>query len=292
MSFSATILLAAGLLLGSASLGHAQMGGSVVSAVGGGASVQRFTATVFADPIITDFTDRMFEFLGRPSTVYSILDGSDHIVSMRLKEGHMFEDGHVGSYISGMGVSCRDHTFTIELEGDDLKVVVDGEELRVQNGQTQLTHVVPVEGAGDLVLLWDSNREGLGQAVEINSDLLQLLMFVTPAGSIDRGVAQPAYINFNAALLGHPTEDMQGVLGESYARLISGDTLPKDGKFYGNEADYEVEDYFVPLAAPARSNVLRASAGYTVAQRRRMIEAVALSFPLRSQARSSTAVLA
>ena len=80
---------------------------------------------------------------------------------------------------------------------------------------------------------------------------------------------------------------LQGILGESYARLISGESLPNDGKFHGNEGDYEVEDYFVPLAAPSRNNVLRASAGYTVAQRRRMIEATSLSFPMRSQARSS-----
>ena len=79
---------------------------------------------------------------------------------------------------------------------------------------------------------------------------------------------------------------LQGILGESYARLVAGDALPDDHTFHGDEADYEVESYFAPLAAPARNNVLRASA-YTVAQRRRMIEAVSLSFPVRSQARGS-----
>ena len=59
------------------------------------------------------------------------------------------------------------------------------------------------------MLVWDTNREGLGQAVEINSDLLQLVIFVTPAGSIDAGVEQPAYLNFDAAMLRHPTDSMQ-----------------------------------------------------------------------------------
>ena len=44
-------------------------------------------------------------------------------VSMRLKEGHAFDDGHVGSYINGMGFSVRDHTVIVELEGDNLKGV-------------------------------------------------------------------------------------------------------------------------------------------------------------------------
>lgn len=58
--------------------------------------------------------------------------------------------------------------------------------------------------------------------------------------------------------------------------------------FHGDEADFEVEDLFAPLAA--RNSVLRASAGYTVAQRRRMIEAVSLSFPVRSQARGAASL--
>ena len=66
-----------------------------------------------------------------------------------------------------------------------------------------------VAGSGELTLLWDSHREGLGQSVEITSDLLQLLIFVTPAGTMDAGVVQPAYINFDAALLRHPTADLQ-----------------------------------------------------------------------------------
>ena len=84
---------------------------------------------------------------------------------------------------------------------------------------------------------------------------------------------------------------LQGILGDSYARLISGKSLPEDVKFQGDEAAYEVEDYFVPLAAPVRNNVLRAGAPYTIAQRRRMIEAIPLSFPVRSRA-GSTARLA
>ena len=40
------------------------------------------------------------------------------------------------------------------------------------------------------------------------ADLLQLTVWLTPAGTIDEGgVEQPAYLNFDAALLGRPSNN-------------------------------------------------------------------------------------
>ncbi len=40
------------------------------------------------------------------------------------------------------------------------------------------------------------------------ADLLQLTVWLTPAGTVDEGgVEQPAYLNFDAALLGRPSNN-------------------------------------------------------------------------------------
>lgn len=68
--------------------------------------------------------------------------------------------------------------------------------------QSEVSHP-GATGAGNLTLVWDSNR------VEVTSDFLELVMFVTPGGTVDRGQAQPAYMNFDAALLKHTTEALE-----------------------------------------------------------------------------------
>lgn len=76
------------------------------------------------------------------------------------------------------------------------------------------------------------------------ADLLQVVVWVTPAGTVDEGgKPQPAYLNFDVALLGPPAgNEMQGIVGETYNRMLAGDAvndpssplfLPDDYEFHG-----------------------------------------------------------
>jgi hypothetical protein len=43
----------------------------------------------------------------------------------------------------------------------------------------------------------------------MNADMLEIVIFLTPAGTRDEGgVLQPAYLNFDAMVLGPPASDM------------------------------------------------------------------------------------
>ncbi len=50
--------------------------------------------------------------------------------------------------------------------------------------------------------------------VVVCADLLQLTMWLTPAGTLDAGgLEQPAYLNFDVALLGPPAGNQMEVRG-------------------------------------------------------------------------------
>ena len=52
------------------------------------------------------------------------------------------------------------------------------------------------------------------------ADMLQLLVWVTPAGTVDEGgVEQPAYLNFDIALLGPPSGNQMEVSHPCSPRL-------------------------------------------------------------------------
>lgn len=44
---------------------------------------------------------------------------------------------------------------------------------------------------------------------DVNADLLSLVVFQTPAGTREGGVLQPAYLNFDAALLEPPANELK-----------------------------------------------------------------------------------
>ncbi|CAL5220920.1 g3017 [Coccomyxa viridis] len=213
------------------------------------------TASGKGDPYFTGFDQRVFEFIGQPGTMYSLISERHHQVSTRLKLGVMWD--HNGTYMDGIGFQYRDHQVTVELSEDgQLAVRVNGERMVMTKGETELELIPFVEG-GELLLLWQLHREGLGQAVELTTDLLQVVIWVTPAGTMDDGgLVQPAYLNFDAALLGPPaSHEMQGIVGETYNRMLAGAAmddpdskyyLPDDYVFHGMGAveDYVVDSYF------------------------------------------------
>ncbi|CAK0783229.1 hypothetical protein CVIRNUC_006428 [Coccomyxa viridis] len=208
------------------------------------------------DPIMTGFDGRSFEIIGQAGAIYSLISEKHHKVSTKLKVGVMWD--HNGTYMEGFGFQYRNQRVQVELTPtNELAVTMNGELLTMTKGETEL-EMVPYVPAGELLVLWQLHREGLGNTVEITTDLLQLTVWLTPAGTVDEGgVEQPAYLNFDAALLGRPSNnEMEGIIGETYNRMLVGADalsdpaspayLPDDMQFYGQgaEATYAVAAYF------------------------------------------------
>ena len=72
--------------------------------------------------------------------------------------------------------------------------------------------------------------------VSTGADLLSVVVYLTPAGTVDKGgVEHPAYLNIDALLLGPPAQALKGVIGEGYERLTSSNAVAEedDFKFHG-----------------------------------------------------------
>jgi len=88
-------------------------------------------------------------------------------VATKLKVGVMWD--HKGTYMEGFGFQYRDHQIIMELNAEDeLAVSMNGEDLTMTKGETELEMVPYVEG-GEMVLVWQKHREGLGNAIEITT---------------------------------------------------------------------------------------------------------------------------
>ncbi|BDA44602.1 hypothetical protein COCOBI_06-0780 [Coccomyxa sp. Obi] len=260
--------------------------GYAAAAIDASASIA--TGSSVGDPILTDFEGRTFEFLGEVGKYYDIISEEQHQVTMKLKLGQMWD--HNGTYMEGIGFRYQDHTVIVELgEDDNMQVILDDELLRMENGENEHEYILPLE-LGEMMLLWQRHCPALGQVVEINTDLLSIVVFRTPAGTRDEGgVLQPAYLNFDAALLKPPVNELKGLVGEGYGRLISRQKAPaleNDFKFHGNEADYVVDGYFnrsQDAFRPVHAAGGRSAAGniYAYAGNRKLIERPDVAFPLR-----------
>ena len=89
--------------------------------------------------------------------------------------------------------------------------------------------------------------------------MLSITVFLTPDGSVDEGgVPQPAYLNFNAQLLGPPAAGMKGIIGEGYERMLA---KSKTTGFAGNEEDYRMARYFDTNHLHNRSATVSLSSG-------------------------------
>ncbi|CAK0783230.1 hypothetical protein CVIRNUC_006429 [Coccomyxa viridis] len=247
------------------------------------------------DPIMTGFGGRAFEFLGQPGKIYSLLSEKHHQVSTKLKVGVMWD--HNGTYMEGFGFQYRDQQILVELNRmDELEVTMNGERLAMTKGETELEMIPYVEG-GELLMLWQLHREGLGKAVEITTDLMQVLIWLTPAGTVDDGgKEQPAYLNFDVSLLGPPSGNhMEGVVGETYNRMLVGEAandpnsefyLPDDYVFRGKGAEF---DYLIASYFSETANTM-----FGKEHKRVLIEADAggLQFPMRALGRAAGLLIA
>ena len=72
------------------------------------------------------------------------------------------------------------------------------------------------------------------------ADMINMVIYVTPAGTIDEGgIAQPAYLNFDAELLAPPAGALKGVIGHGYDRMALPTAVAEvdDFKFHGELRD-------------------------------------------------------
>ncbi|CAK0784477.1 hypothetical protein CVIRNUC_007681 [Coccomyxa viridis] len=229
------------------------------------------------DPVLTSFDGRSFEFMGDVGKFYSLISERSHQLSMRLKLGQMFD--HNGTYMDGIGFMYQQHKVLVEIDAaGNLEVVLDGKRLQMSTGETEQEHILALE-QGELMINWEHHRAGLGQAVEITSDMLSVVAYLTPAGTLDEGgVVQPAYINFDADLLSPPAGAMKGVIGEGYERLMNPKSVPEedDYKFHGVEKDYEQASYF----STSHPSCMFGVPADTSSIKRRLAERVHVAFPL------------
>ncbi|KAK9908491.1 hypothetical protein WJX75_008624 [Coccomyxa subellipsoidea] len=276
---SVTVALLAASLVGYA----AALGATVDASIALGSSA--------GDPVMSDFEGKTFEFMGEVGKFYDVISEKDHQMTMRLKLGQMWD--HNGTYMDGIGFRYQDHKVVVELGTDDnMHVYLDGKQLRMAADENEQEHILGLE-SGEMMLLWQLHCPGMGQAVEITTDLLSIVVYMTPAGTRDEGGAiQPAYINFDAALLEAPAHELKGIIGEGYSRLASPvkPSAPKnDFKFHGDEADYMVDGYF-----PATTHILpkfNARGFGAGGGNRRLIERAYVAFPLRFRSGSVPSAL-
>ncbi|BDA44598.1 hypothetical protein COCOBI_06-0740 [Coccomyxa sp. Obi] len=222
------------------------------------------------DPIMTSFDGRSFEFFGQVGAYYNVISEKQHQMSMKLKLGQMWD--HNGTYMEGVGFRYQDHKIIIELGADDnMHVYLDGKRLQMAVGENEQEHIMGLE-SGELMLLWQLNRPDTGAAVEITT------------GTRDEGgVIQPAYLNFDAALLGPPAHGLKGIIGEGYENLADGTAATEvdDFKFHNDEEEFRMDGYFATSHAHNAFGV--AHAGGAASRVRRLIESH-VAFPLRASA--------
>ena len=89
------------------------------------------------------------------------------------------------------------------------------------------------------------------------ADLLQVLVWLTPAGTVDDGgKEQPAYLNFDVVLLGPPAgNDMQGIVGETYTRMLAGDAVNDPNSHLFIPDNYEFHGKVCPAPCPCMQSI-------------------------------------
>ncbi|EIE23673.1 hypothetical protein COCSUDRAFT_41846 [Coccomyxa subellipsoidea C-169] len=246
-------------------------------------------------PVLTSFDGHTFQFPGRAGQYYDLISADEHQVTMKLQAGQAWN--HTGTFIEGLGVQYHQHKIIVSVNAHDvLAVFMNGQELRMREEQTKQERMLAVEDGSELLLAWSLQYPELGNAVEIVTDLLRIVTWVTPAQTVDQdGVYQPAYLNFDAQLLAPPHGEMQGVVGEGFARLISGRREEDHSQLHGMVADYQMASYFEGRRPLAYAGGSGAGGGWPLAlpggggQRRLLREDLAgrPKFPLHARGRSA-----
>ncbi|CAL8471897.1 g11439 [Coccomyxa elongata] len=245
------------------------------------------------DPIFTGFAGRSFEFLGQPEHYYNVMSERNHQISTKLKVGVMWD--HNGTYMEGIGFHYRSHKVVIELSAtnpDTITVTLDGKVLNIADNQNELDHIVEsADVNAELTINWQKHRTDLGETVELQTELMRVMVWVTPAGTVDEGgVMQPSYLNFDTTLLAAPlNNEMSGIVGETYERLLAGADkvsdpahplyIADDFQFHGK---YEEEQYMMAGYFDDGSHALSLLGKKMISASRRLLTATKVAFPLRA----------
>ncbi|KAK9905758.1 hypothetical protein WJX75_005871 [Coccomyxa subellipsoidea] len=256
--------------------------------VGDGNGNGNGNANGVGDPIFTGFAGRSFEFMGLPGHFYNVMSERNHQISAKLKVGVMWD--HNGTYMEGIGFHYRSHKVVIELSADSITVTLDGKPLTIAADQNELDHIVEsADVDAELTVNWQKHRADLGESVELQTELMRVLVWVTPAGTMDEGgVEQPAYLNFDTTLLSAPLgNEMSGIVGETYERLLAGADkvtdpehplyIPDDFLFHGK---YEEEQYTMAGYFDDGSHALSLLGKKMISASRRLLSK--MDFPLRT----------
>ncbi|EIE18014.1 hypothetical protein COCSUDRAFT_45691 [Coccomyxa subellipsoidea C-169] len=220
-------------------------GGFVTTLSGGGNS----------DPVMYGFAGRAFNFMGDSGKIYNIISTLNIQVSMKLKLAQMWD--HNGTNMEAIGFMYRNYKVLVSLDAkEDVVVTAQGRTLKVKNMAKH--YAWRFDDGAYIQTTWERYKPGLGNTVTIETDVLKMTIWQTPAGIVDEGgMILGAWLNFGLSLETPPANGlMHGIVGGTYDRFIMGETavsdpksqlyLPPDGAFHGRykEEEYEMADHW------------------------------------------------
>ncbi|CAL8466281.1 g5817 [Coccomyxa elongata] len=201
-----------------------------------------------SDPVMYGFAGRAFNFMGEPGNIYNIISTLNIQVSMKLKLAQMWD--HNGTNMGAIGFMYRNYKVLVSLDAkEEVVVTAQGRTLKVKN--TARHYAWRFDDGAYIQTTWERYKPGLGNTITIETDVIKMTIWQTPAGILDEGgMVLGAWLNFGLSLEAPPANGlMHGIVGGTYDRFIMGETavsdpksqlyLPEDGAFHGRYKDEE-----------------------------------------------------
>ncbi|CAL8466280.1 g5816 [Coccomyxa elongata] len=209
------------------------------------------------------FAGRAFNFMGRPGNVYNIISTLNIQVSIKLKLAQMWDHNGTNMEVCGLSCECiamlllctlhylnparmstsgahelfvqaigfmyRNYKVLVSLDAKE-DVTAQGRTLKVKN--TARHYAWRFDDGAYIQTTWERYKPGLGNTVTIQTDVIKMTIWQTPAGVVDEdGVVLSAWLNFGLSLEAPPANGlMHGIVGETYDRFIMGETAVSDPK--------------------------------------------------------------
>eukprot|EP00884_Botryococcus_braunii_P020029 jgi/Botrbrau1/670/Bobra.0161s0053.2 len=203
-------------------------------------------------------SNKEFEFHGEGGHYYNLASEPGVFqLSTQLKPAVMFD--HKGTYMRGIALQQKSARVVVATGPDfeeDISVAVNGEVLKIEDAVTQSTKRSIPAGDGTMMEVnWQRFAPGIGPMVEISTASIKLSVSLTAPFTDAGGVLQPNYLNANVTLIREPSQDLQGILGETYNTLRSGSATQAAPKYpLFDDSKYELKGYFgAPLVQTVAS---------------------------------------
>eukprot|EP00884_Botryococcus_braunii_P019995 jgi/Botrbrau1/667/Bobra.0161s0051.1 len=204
--------------------------------------------SVAGDPVLTAFDGQRFEFHGEGDHYYNLASESGVFqLSTLLKAAVMFD--HKGTYMRGVALQQKDANVVVATGPDfeeSITVTVNGEVLSIEDVASQSTkRSVPTGDGTTMDVTWQLFAPGIGPFVEIETASIKVSVSLTAPFADAGGVLQPNYLNANVTILNEPSQDLQGILGETYNTLRAGTSVKAAPKYpLFDDSKYELDGYF------------------------------------------------